>query len=346
MRTLKNLSVACAVAMLVAPIASSPAHRASAESASFQAAGDNTLYHYDPGKFKPLDQDPKRQTWIKSNGQGDFFSAGRTYSKNHIQRGLIWFDLDPAVVPAGMRVASASLQLYVVDSPKKDHTPRDFWLVALPALPREWDEGASSADAGVSGAGSGDDPELGDATWFHTQYDPDNLAHYNPGNLPNSPWTYQPTEAGFWPEQSVVSPAGRLELGPGALGDNPFTLPSYYLPAGIGVGPMGSTTIWSAPQMAADVQRWLDDPLSNFGWIVLGDESVENYIDPNTGQLVEQSSKRGFASCDHDNEAFRPVLTVVFAAIPEPSTGVLCLIAAVVLSAYGRLRCRRAARGL
>ena len=39
------------------------------------------------------------------------------------------------------------------------------------------------------------------------------------------------------------------------------------------VGPVGVYT-WSSSQMRADVQSWLDDPSSNFGWLVLGDESV------------------------------------------------------------------------
>jgi len=38
------------------------------------------------------------------------------------------------------------------------------------------------------------------------------------------------------------------------------------------VGPVGVYT-WSSSQMRADVQSWLDDPPSNFGWLVLGDES-------------------------------------------------------------------------
>jgi hypothetical protein len=32
--------------------------------------------------------------------------------------------------------------------------------------------------------------------------------------------------------------------------------------------------MWSSAQMVADVQSWLDNPASNFGWIVLGDEST------------------------------------------------------------------------
>jgi hypothetical protein len=39
------------------------------------------------------------------------------------------------------------------------------------------------------------------------------------------------------------------------------------------VGPVGVYT-WSSSQMRADVQSWLDDPATNFGWLVLGDESA------------------------------------------------------------------------
>src|SRR5438874_3037927 len=38
------------------------------------------------------------------------------------------------------------------------------------------------------------------------------------------------------------------------------------------VGAIGQYT-WSSAQMIADVQSWLDNPASDFGWLVLGDES-------------------------------------------------------------------------
>src|SRR5947207_778513 len=39
------------------------------------------------------------------------------------------------------------------------------------------------------------------------------------------------------------------------------------------VGGVGQYT-WSSAQMIADVQSWLDNPASNFGWLVLGDETA------------------------------------------------------------------------
>lgn len=38
------------------------------------------------------------------------------------------------------------------------------------------------------------------------------------------------------------------------------------------VGDIGQYT-WSSAQMVADVQSWLDNPSTNFGWLVLGNES-------------------------------------------------------------------------
>ena len=39
------------------------------------------------------------------------------------------------------------------------------------------------------------------------------------------------------------------------------------------VGAIGQYT-WNSAQMVADVQSWLDDPNSNFGWLLRGDESI------------------------------------------------------------------------
>ena len=39
------------------------------------------------------------------------------------------------------------------------------------------------------------------------------------------------------------------------------------------VGPIGQYA-WTSAQMVADVQSWLDNPGTNFGWLVLGDEST------------------------------------------------------------------------
>jgi hypothetical protein len=68
------------------------------------------------------------------------------------------------------------------------------------------------------------------------------------------------------------------------------------------VGGVGQYT-WSSMQMVADVQSWLDNPASNFGWLVLGDES--------TGATAKRFDTRESAS--------PPVLTIQYTrAQPAP----------------------------
>jgi hypothetical protein len=67
------------------------------------------------------------------------------------------------------------------------------------------------------------------------------------------------------------------------------------------VGDVGMYT-WSSSQMMVDVQSWLNDPTSNFGWLVLGDESAI------------ATSKR----FDTRESASPPVLTIQFRAAPAP----------------------------
>ena len=72
--------------------------------------------------------------------------------------------------------------------------------------------------------------------------------------------------------------------------------------------PVGATSTytWSSPQMDADVQAWLDQPASNFGWLLLGNESQD------------QTTKR-FDSRENAVAGNRPRLDVIYAP-PEPPT--------------------------
>ena len=60
--------------------------------------------------------------------------------------------------------------------------------------------------------------------------------------------------------------------------------------------------IWSSAQMVADVQSWLDNPASNFGWLVLGDETAI------------ATAKR----FDTRESASPPILTIEFRVAPSP----------------------------
>ena len=65
------------------------------------------------------------------------------------------------------------------------------------------------------------------------------------------------------------------------------------------VGAIGQYT-WSSAQMVTDVQSWLDNPASNFGWLVLGDESTS----PTTKRFDTRES------------ASPPVLTIEYRVRP------------------------------
>jgi hypothetical protein len=67
------------------------------------------------------------------------------------------------------------------------------------------------------------------------------------------------------------------------------------------VGGFGFYTWGSNSQMVADVQGWLNNPGSNFGWIVLGDEAQN------------QTAKR-FDSKENSTPANRPMLTIDYTA--------------------------------
>lgn len=63
--------------------------------------------------------------------------------------------------------------------------------------------------------------------------------------------------------------------------------------------PVGPCIFPSGPALVADVQAWLDDPASNFGWVIVGDE------------LTVQSVRR-FASREHADLSVRPVAHIDF----------------------------------
>jgi hypothetical protein len=121
-----------------------------------------------------------------------------------------------------------------------------------------------------------------------------------------------------WGEGSSNASAEEGDGAPATAGDatwlHTFHPASYWsVPGGdFAAGPSATRTVgffgpfqWSSPQLAADVQAWVDAPATNFGWVVLGPE-------PSGGSIT---SKR-FGSSDNV-PALRPTLTIVFDSIPK-----------------------------
>ena len=76
------------------------------------------------------------------------------------------------------------------------------------------------------------------------------------------------------------------------------------------VGDRGSYTWGSSAQMVLDVQTWLDDPGTDFGWILIGDENAS-------------TSAKKFHSREASSPVNRPKLTVEFTPPPDPEPGQL-----------------------
>jgi hypothetical protein len=76
---------------------------------------------------------------------------------------------------------------------------------------------------------------------------------------------------------------------------------------------------WTSAAMISEIQSWLDNPGSNFGWVVVGEE------------LGTVSAKR-FDTRENPIAQNRPVLQIQFtAAIPEPGSFLVCAVASVAL---------------
>jgi spore coat protein A len=129
-----------------------------------------------------------------------------------------------------------------------------------------------------------------------------------------------------WGEStSLAGQGGGGQGGPAAPGDATWTCFQYpdslwTSPGGDYATPASAATqvgsqagySWTSAQMAADVQNWLDSPATNFGWVVIGDE------------IIDESAKR-FDSRTSGTIARRPSLVVDFTPPAGGQTGACCL---------------------
>ena len=111
-------------------------------------------------------------------------------------------------------------------------------------------------------------------------------------------WWYREVPGVLW-----ATAGGEFAAGPSATAD---------------IGPQGLAYAMSGAGMTGDVQQWLDDPASNFGWFLLGNESGI--------QTVRQFGSR--ESSDVDS---RPTLFVSYSVVPEPAVVWLLGVGAAVL---------------
>ncbi|MHC5109369.1 MAG: DNRLRE domain-containing protein [Planctomycetota bacterium] len=98
--------------------------------------------------------------------------------------------------------------------------------------------------------------------------------------------------------------------------------------ADIPVNAEGFYTWGPTSQMLADVRGWVDDPTSNFGWILVGNEAFS------------LTAKR-FDSKDNVDPTVHPTLTIEFEAAEVPAVSSWgTVVLTLLLLVAGKLRCR------
>lgn len=141
---------------------------------------------------------------------------------------LLRFD-PAAAIPSGATVTRATLTLNLT------RRPRDGFhqsVMGLFPMLRSWGEGTTPPKLPDTSPGTGGPAAMGDATWTHRFFGTD-LAWDAPGGAPGI---------------DFVETASSSTIFYG-LEDSPYTLES-------------------TASLVADVQRWLDQPGSNFGWML------------------------------------------------------------------------------
>jgi len=84
---------------------------------------------------------------------------------------------------------------------------------------------------------------------------------------------------------------------------------------------------WSSQgSLVSDVQGFLDNPQSNFGWLLLGNE-------------LEASTSKRFATREATDALLRPALTVEYTPVPQPSAAALMLFSIVFVIRRRRTSC-------
>jgi hypothetical protein len=198
------------------------------------------------------------------SGGGNGLFAGTNGAGNSPRRAPIGFDVAGSI-PAGSLLQDVHLTLTLGQFPNVGAVATA--TIGLHRLAADWGEGATQQQIPPNdtfgGLGQGAAAAEGDVTWN---------ARFFSATTPTL-WT---TPGGdFAPTASATTVVTR-------------TLTAPY-------------TWNSTPELISDVRGWLDDPTSNFGWMLVGADEVT------------PATFRGFYSRQTATAAFRPQLSVTFA---------------------------------
>jgi hypothetical protein len=155
--------------------------------------------------------------------------------------------------------------------------------IGLHRLTMNWGEGtAGSSTPAVGGGGNGFAAGTGDATWSTPTFG-----------------------SGAW-------------TNPGGTGDFIVTASA----STVVNGPIETSFTWvSTPALVSDVQGWLTNPATNFGWALINaGESANSTVKAFYSRSATQNGSGGTL-----DPAWRPALTITY--IPEPTTALLFVLA-------------------
>jgi hypothetical protein len=220
-----------------------------------------------------------------SNGAGPgIFSGGNGQLAPH--RALIAFNI-ASQIPQGAMITDVSLTMYIGIVAGSGGAPGlgdpNSRRMDLFRLTRDWGEGTTGSNATTIG-GSGQGYPA------------------NPGDATWNDAAYQQT-AWTTPGGDHVSQASASLL----VGRDFFT----------------AQTWTSTPRLVADVQSWLDDPLTNFGWILINED--ENL----------RQTHRAFYSREWGDASMRPQLEITYELIPTPLPGAMILFGSGLAAMLG-----------
>ncbi|HEY2952457.1 MAG TPA: DNRLRE domain-containing protein, partial [Verrucomicrobiae bacterium] len=181
-----------------------------------------------------------------------------------------------AHIPAFSVINSVTLVIEVTRQPVDGFTPSNFGLYRVLT---SWGEGNKIALDNSGGLGAPASTDNTEATWSHRFF-------------PDIPWAAPGGAPGL--DYAFGSSADQFIYG---VGESPYTFAS-------------------TEEMVADAQFWLDNPPSNFGWMLLSQSEDMNF------------TARRFGSRE---SLFPPSLLVDYTVVPEPGTLALGALALATL---------------
>jgi hypothetical protein len=223
----------------------------------------------------------------RGSGGGNALITG-TNGQDDPRRALIAFDVASAV-PAGSVIQSVTMKLVLGQLPTE---PTPISVINAHRVLADWGEGTTQQQIppndSFGGMGQGAPANLGDVTW---------IASF---------WGPTPT---YWNQ-----PGGDFS-----------TVASTSAAVGL---PIDVAYTWPSTSAAVnDAQSWLDDPSSNFGWMLVNSDEIGT------------STFRVFYSRHVATAAWRPQLEITY--IPEPASVLLCVLACFPLVRGARIRSAR-----